>query len=130
MHELGIATSILEIVEKEADKHPGVRFEKVGLRIGELAGVDIDSLTFGWECITKDTSWERLQLQIESVPRRNRCDQCGHVFEVHDIAELHCPHCHAFPTFNLGGDELEIAYIEAQEPAQEDLTERLEEAKP
>ncbi len=130
MHELGIATSILEIVEKEADKHPGAHFEKVGLRIGELAGVDIDSLTFGWECITKDTSWEHLHLEIESVPRRNRCDQCHHVFEVHDIAELNCPRCNAFPTFNLGGDELEISYIEAQDFEKEEPSEKLEEAKP
>jgi len=134
MHELGIATSILEVVEKEADRHPGVRFEKVGLRVGDLAGVDIDSLTFGWECITKDTSWEHLQLEIERVPRRNRCDKCGHIYEVHDFTELECPRCNAFPTFNLGGDELEIAYIEAADPKQEDLekeyrSEKIEEAK-
>lgn len=121
MHELGIATSILETVEKEADKHPGKRFEKVGLRIGDLAGVDADALTFGWEAITRDTSWESLQLEIERIPRRNRCDGCGTVFEVHDYDELNCPHCNAFPTYAIGGDELQIAYIEVEE---------LEETKP
>jgi len=127
MHELGIATSILEIVEKEAVKHPGARFEKVGLRIGDLAGVDIDALTFGWEAIVRDTKWELLTLEIEPIPRKNRCKQCGWVFEVHDFTELACPRCDDFPTFNIGGDELEIAYIEAEES--EDA-EKLEEAKP
>ncbi|MGZ4816671.1 MAG: hydrogenase maturation nickel metallochaperone HypA/HybF [Terriglobales bacterium] len=113
MHELGIATSILETVEKESVQRPDLQFEKVGLRIGDVAGVDIDSLTFGWECITKDTKWEKLQLEIERVPRKNRCDKCSCVFEVGGILELNCPRCDAFPTFNVSGDELEIAYIEA-----------------
>ncbi len=116
MHELSIATSILETVEKESAKRPGLHFEKVGLRIGEVAGVDIDSLTFGWEAITRDTVWQALELEIERVPRKNRCDECGNVFEVHDYSELNCPRCNAFPTFNISGDELEIAYIEAEEP--------------
>ncbi|HVZ18719.1 MAG TPA: hydrogenase maturation nickel metallochaperone HypA [Terriglobales bacterium] len=115
MHELGIATSILETVEKVAATHPGTRFQKVGLRIGEVAGLDVDSLTFGWECITKDTKWEGLQLEIERVPRKNRCEKCNWVFEVHDFTELECPRCDAFPTYNIGGDELEIAYIEAED---------------
>lgn len=125
MHELGIATSILETVEQEAAKRPDMRFERVGLRIGDVAGIDVDALTFGWEAITKDTKWEKLQLEIEQVPRKNRCDKCGTTFEVLSIMELNCPRCDAFPTFNISGDEIEIAYIEA-----EDLPEELEEAKP
>jgi len=116
MHELSIATSILEAVENESAKRPELHFEKVGLRIGEVAGVDIDSLTFGWEAITRDTVWQALELEIESVPRRNRCDDCKYVFEVNDYSQLNCPRCNAFPTFNISGDELEIAYIEVEEP--------------
>ena len=124
MHELGIATSILETLQKEAARRPGLRFEKVGLRIGEVAGIDFDALTFGWEAIVKDTPWEAITLEIESVARKNRCEQCGWIFEVHDITQLNCPRCNAFPTFNVSGDELEIAYIEGEE------SEDLEEAKP
>jgi hydrogenase nickel incorporation protein HypA/HybF len=115
MHELGIATSILETVERESAKRPDLQFEKVGLRIGDVAGVDIDSLTFGWECITKGTKWAHLLLDVERVPRKNRCNKCNWVFEVGGILELHCPQCDAFPTFNISGDELEIAYIEGQD---------------
>jgi len=115
MHELGIATSILETVEKEAAKHPGMHFEKVGLRIGELAGIDVDALTFGWDAIVKDTPWESLQLEVELVPRKNRCEKCGSVFDVHDLTEIDCPQCGTCRTCCVGGDELDIAYIEAEE---------------
>src|SRR5512140_3574236 len=48
MHELSIASSVLEAVTKEAERRPNSRIVKVGLRIGELAGVDCDALSFGW----------------------------------------------------------------------------------
>ena len=40
MHEMGIASSVLEAVHKELHRYPGDRAAKVGLRIGEFAGVD------------------------------------------------------------------------------------------
>ena len=58
--------------------------------------------------------WQALELEIETVPRKNRCNECGTVFEVHDYNELKCPSCDAFPTFNISGDELEIVYIEVE----------------
>ena len=54
MHELGIASSILECVQKEAERHPGVHISKADVKIGELAGVDVDALQFGFEGIVKD----------------------------------------------------------------------------
>jgi hydrogenase nickel incorporation protein HypA/HybF len=114
MHELGIATSVLDAVEAEAKKHPGAQFKVVGLRIGEVAGVDVDALTFGWEAITKGTEWETLRLAIEQLPRRNRCRMCGHEFSV-DYYEIMCPCCKSNETQSISGDELDIAYMEIEE---------------
>ena len=55
MHELGIASSILESVQKEGERHPGAHISKVGVKIGELAGVDRDALQFGFEVLVKGT---------------------------------------------------------------------------
>jgi hydrogenase nickel incorporation protein HypA/HybF len=114
MHELGIASSILETVEAEAKKHPGAAFKVVGLRIGEVAGIDVDALTFGWEAITKDTKWEGLNLKVEQLPLRNRCRLCGCEFAVKDY-EITCPDCGRNETENISGDELDIAYMEIEE---------------
>ncbi len=115
MHELSIATSILESVQKEAERRPGAQIVKVGLRIGELAGVDCDALTFGWEAITKETRWERLALEIEHIPRRQRCAGCGHEFNASDFMTA-CPKCADLMTITIAGDELDIAYLEVEEP--------------
>ena len=62
MHELSIANSILEAVRKERERLNGARVTKVGVRIGELAGVDPEALSFGFEVLVKDTDLEPLAL--------------------------------------------------------------------
>ena len=56
MHEMGIANSILQAVRKECRLHPGARATKVGVRIGELAAIDADSLRFCFETLACDTA--------------------------------------------------------------------------
>lgn len=114
MHELGIATSILECVQAEATRRPGVRITKVGVRVGELAGVDVDSLQFGFEAIVKDTDLEGLVLAVESIPRVQRCPKCLHEFRMTDY-DPQCPQCGEFATQCIGGEELDIAYMEVDE---------------
>jgi hydrogenase nickel incorporation protein HypA/HybF len=114
MHELGIASSILDYVQTEARRHPDVRITKVGVKIGELAGVDVDSLQFGFEAIVKDTEWEGLVLAVESIPRVQRCPKCQHEFRMADF-DPECPKCGEFATQCISGEELDIAYMEVDE---------------
>ncbi|MBZ5579894.1 MAG: hydrogenase maturation nickel metallochaperone HypA [Acidobacteriia bacterium] len=115
MHELGIANSVLEAVQAEALRHPGAHVVKVGVRVGELAGVNPDSLAFGFEALTRGTEWERLALDVETCPRRHRCLACQTTFRVVD-ALFACPGCGAAQTECIGGDELELAFLEMEEP--------------
>lgn len=115
MHELSIATSILEAIAIEAERRPDTQVLKVGLRIGELAAVDCEALTFGWEAITKDTQWQGIALEIERIPRRQRCSACGHEFTAADFMTA-CPNCADLMTVTIAGDELDIAYLEVEEP--------------
>jgi len=114
MHELSIANSILEAVRKERERLNGTRVTKVGVRIGELAGVDPDALSFGFEVLVKDTDLEPLALAIELVPRRHECSRCGHRFAVVDY-RMDCPACGSTATRCVGGDELQLAYLEVEE---------------
>ena len=114
MHELGIAASVLDAVQAEAQRHPGMRLNCVGLRIGELAAVDPDALSFAFEALTRQTEFESLALEIEMCPRRHRCGSCATVFEARDFV-FACPRCGASRTQCIGGDELEIAYLEVDD---------------
>ncbi len=115
MHEIGIASSILECVAAEAQRHPGSQVIAVGVRIGELSAVDKDALDFAFECITQDTEWQHLKLQVEWCPRREKCLSCSEEFAVPDL-DLTCPKCGAIRSTTIGGTELDIAYLELEEP--------------
>ena len=58
---------------QRAERHPDGRITKVGIKIGELSGVDGDALQFGFEVLVKDTECEPLVLDLESIPRMQRC---------------------------------------------------------
>ena len=114
MHELSIASAILEAVRKEADKRPGARVTKVGVKIGALSGVEPEALSFSFTVLVQGTDLDPLTLEIESVPRRQRCPACDLTFEVSEDS-LACPRCGLAETVLSGGEELDLAYLEIEE---------------
>jgi hydrogenase nickel incorporation protein HypA/HybF len=88
MHEIGIACSILEAIAQELRQYPGRRASKVGLRIGEFAGVDPESLRFCFEVIARESEPAR-ELVLDT-------EWCR-------VADGH------------RGDELEIGYLELED---------------
>ena len=115
MHELSIVSSVLDQLAEIRKQQPaGTRFSKVGLRVGELAGVDVDCLRFGFECVVKETEWEHLALEIEEVARRQQCPRCKEEFQAENWATA-CPHCGEAATNTIAGEELQIAYVEVEE---------------
>jgi hydrogenase nickel incorporation protein HypA/HybF len=117
LHEIGIASSILESVESEARRRPESRISAVGVRIGELSNVDKDALEFAFEALTRNTSREGLKLEVEWCPRREKCLACGELFVVLDFG-LACPKCGETRSTCIGGTELDIAYLELEEPCE------------
>jgi len=81
---MGIASSVLEAAHEELHRYPGERVTKIGLRIGEFAGIDTESLRFCFEALTKNTEFDPLEVDLEWC-------------RVED---------------GRRGDELEIAYLE------------------
>jgi len=113
MHELSIADAILDSVRSEAEKRPGAHVTKVGVRIGALSGVEPEALSFGFSALVQGTALEPLDLVIELVPRRQRCKACDLTFEVPEDV-LTCPHCGNGETLMVGGDELDLTYLEVE----------------
>jgi len=112
MHELSIAMEILDIVEKEAMDHGADRVNSVHLRIGDLAGVEIDSLTFCFETIRGEKDLTRdARLIIDRIPVRIQCRPCDSEF-AGDGFMVRCPSCEGLDTELLQGDELAVAEIE------------------
>ena len=113
MHEVGIASSILEAVKVEMRRRE-VEVCAVGVRIGELSAIDKDALTFAFEALTRDTDLARVRLEVEWVPRRQKCLGCGEEFAIRHH-QLDCPKCGDSATTCIAGTELDIAYLEVED---------------
>ncbi len=61
---MGIAASVLEAVGKELERYPGRRAIKVGVNIGEFAGIDTESLRFCFEVISKTSTLAPIDLDL------------------------------------------------------------------
>jgi hydrogenase nickel incorporation protein HypA/HybF len=113
VHELGIAQSIFTSVLEEAEAHGGGRVVRIGLRIGELSGVNAEALRFSFQVTVQGTALEQAELEIEHVPLGFRCTRCEHEFRAVDYDTV-CPACGSPDTRAIQGDELQIAYLELE----------------
>ncbi len=114
MHELSLAQSIAEIAQNAASANGKGRILAVGVRIGELSGVIVDSLTFCFAAITSGTPLEGVTLRVDHIPVRARCGACRSESEVRDLVFL-CPSCGSGNLEIIAGRELQVSHIEVED---------------
>jgi hydrogenase nickel incorporation protein HypA/HybF len=107
---MSIAGAVMEAVEAESQKRGGAKVRKIGLKVGELSGVEPESLRFCFEVLAAE-----IELDLQFCPWTNRCGECGRIFPVVDY-QLDCPGCGSPRTEPSGGSELELNYLELEEP--------------
>jgi hydrogenase nickel incorporation protein HypA/HybF len=119
MHELSIASSLVEIVSRHAQ---GRRVERVELEIGHLRQVVPSALEFAFELLAAGTCIEGAELVIEHVPAAGRCRACAAETTISGFP-LRCSACGGLDLELLAGEELLVAALEladdreAQAPA-------------
>lgn len=111
MHELSLAESVIEIIEKAAILQ---RFEKVcvvWLEVGSMAGVDQDAMRFCFDAVTRDTLAEGARLEIVEVPGTGTCKDCGSIHPVTDLL-ADCPKCGSVNVQVDGGSGLRVKELD------------------
>ncbi|MBN2573313.1 MAG: hydrogenase maturation nickel metallochaperone HypA [Deltaproteobacteria bacterium] len=115
MHELAIAQEILERAQAASEKSGGGRVVRIGLRIGEISGVEPDALAFGIEALSQDTPMAGVALEVERPGRRQRCAMCSNEFVPEGLA-VACPACGNPQSECIAGKELDVTFIEIEDP--------------
>jgi hydrogenase nickel incorporation protein HypA/HybF len=113
VHELSIATSLVELAIEAADRagEKG-RIEVVHIRVGSLAGVVIEALEFAWDVATGGTTCAGARLAIERVQGRMRCLACEAETELEDPPRFRCGKCGAATAHIVAGRELDLLSLE------------------
>jgi len=113
MHELAIANSIVRTVLEAMDRDGYTAVTRVGLHIGALTDVVPEALVFGFEAIVKGTALEHTRLDIEQIPIKGKCRECGGEFTIEEFSFV-CPLCSGRDIAMSQGDELDITYLEVE----------------
>ena len=87
MHELSITRNIVATVVEHAR---GRRIEGVTLKIGRLAGIELQALRFCFDVCAEGTVLEGAALTIEEIEGRGRCLDCGERVAL-DVPVAICP---------------------------------------
>lgn len=111
MHEFGIAEGLLGTVLDAAAKNGATRVDQVNLRIGALAGVVDEALTFAFEALAENTPAQGARLSIEAVPVTCYCSACDREFDVPRFV-YRCPSCQALSREVRRGRELHLVSVE------------------
>ncbi|MBO4548323.1 MAG: hydrogenase maturation nickel metallochaperone HypA [Abditibacteriota bacterium] len=109
MHEMSIAAGILSAAELASE---GRRIKSVSIVLGELAGIDDESLRLCWELISEDTCCSGASLDIRYIYADLKCLECGKVFPLRSNRSLLCPECGGEGRLT---DRTDMQYIEAVE---------------
>lgn len=115
MHEMGIATQIIEIASASIPPELNdARVERVNLKIGKLAAVVPESLRFCFEIASKETALDGAELHIDEIPIVARCRACHEEWVINEPV-FTCTSCSSGQIDILSGRELNIESIEIAE---------------
>ncbi|GHJ42550.1 hydrogenase maturation nickel metallochaperone HypA [Streptomyces sp. TS71-3] len=117
MHELSIATALVDRAEEVARRHGDRAVTAVRIRVGELAGVVPDALRFSFGLAAAGTAAAAAVLHVEDVRARARCEPCDTTFAVGTPPFLWCPRCELPASGVVSGRELEITAVELEQGA-------------
>ena len=115
MHELSIASNLVELVTETAQGAHALKVLKVHLRLGALAGISVESLRFCYEIATANTLLAGSELIVEHLPVVVHCSKCDRAVATEGIQAIACPFCGTPSNDIKQGHDLEIASIEIEE---------------
>lgn len=111
MHEMAIAEGILDIVVDYAARNQAQQVLRISLLLGEMAGVEEESLQFCFAALTKGTIAEQAELKVRRVPLMGHCSECGKEMHIEHYNFL-CPECGSGHLEIISGRELQVEYLE------------------
>lgn len=95
MHEMSLATGLINIIKEEMDKAGKARLIRVNLRYGALSNVLPEALSTAFELLTENTPLAGAELILEEEAATLACGACGHNFTPQKRRDLFmpCPVC-------------------------------------
>ncbi|MFP3873591.1 MAG: hydrogenase maturation nickel metallochaperone HypA [Thiohalophilus sp.] len=118
MHELSICQSMLSQIEAVAMENRATAVHRIKVQIGPLSGVEPQLLQQAFPIAVAGSLAAEAVLEIELLPIRVRCRQCGMESEA-SANKLICGECGHWQTQLISGDEMLLTSLELDRPTEE-----------
>jgi hydrogenase nickel incorporation protein HypA/HybF len=112
MHEVSLASGLIEIVSGQCKKNGYQRIDSVNVKIGRASGILPDALTFAFDAMKGDSLAKDAVLYIEEVLVGGHCRDCNSDFAVEEEYVLQCPRCGGLSFDVTAGREMDIVDME------------------
>ena len=114
MHEANFTKQIVNVIMDQLTQYPESRPRTVKVAVGEMLHLVPDSVQMHFDLLTKDTSLEKVELELGEIPVVVNCHQCGREGGVEDHHLLLCSHCQSLDVELKSGNEIRIESIELE----------------
>jgi hydrogenase nickel incorporation protein HypA/HybF len=107
MHEFSLATEVIKLAEREAEKAVAVSIQEIIIEVGDLSGVEADAFKTALGLLSRDSVLDKSEITIIKTPGIGKCNSCDYEFEMNQRMAT-CPICKAFPSEVNGGSEFRV----------------------
>lgn len=122
MHEISLATKVIEIVEDSIRGQNVEKVTKIEVELGEFSSVTPEQFKTVFEMVAQDTIAQNAELKILLKPGRIRCLQCEYEGKAKSIQNhnhkhmlmVECPMCNSTSMEILEGKGLRVKNIKAE----------------
>ena len=107
MHELSIASSLMDLCLETALKNNAVSIKRIKIKVGKMSGVMPHFLQSAFEAVQKNTIAENAVLEIVEEEIEIQCKGCGQKTKMETYAFI-CPACGSPELEILSGNDLQL----------------------
>lgn len=119
MHEFSLAGEVIKLAEFEAEKIKACSVSEITLEVGNMTGIQAESLETALGILSAGSVLENAALNIIRIKGVGICSECGKEFEMDNRIET-CPDCEAFPSQIKGGNEFRLVSMLIEEAEEQE----------
>ncbi len=121
MHELAMASSIVDAILNTAKKNDAIKVTEAVLEVGDMTMLNPEQLRFMMSILSEDTMLEDAEIIINMIPIEIECESCGFQGESktdenqdHLMAVARCPECENTQVHVIKGQECNVKTIKIE----------------
>jgi len=113
MHEYHIVECIVKQILEKATASGAKKITGVTLVMGELSGLQEESIRAYFDNLAKENLLEGAKLTVKTTKSKLKCQDCNMIFE-HEKSNFNCPKCSGLGILTNSGKEFYIDNIEIE----------------